>query len=152
MNFELIPVVIITFAALVTFLVSLYNFFTAPIVGRGAFLQEAEPLSKVSILIPARNEENNIGNCLESCLNQDYTNLEIIVLDDHSEDRTAEVVMAKTLVDPRSDFSKGKSCHPGGSVKLGLPSDGGIATGEYLLLLMLMSLWEKGSIKSCFYC
>jgi cellulose synthase/poly-beta-1,6-N-acetylglucosamine synthase-like glycosyltransferase len=146
-NFELIPVVIITIAALVTFLVTLYNFFYAPIVGRGAFLQEAEPLSKVSILIPARNEENNIGNCLESCLNQDYTNLEIIVLDDHSEDRTAEVVMAKTLVDPRVRLLKGKELPPGWLGKnWACHQMGGIATGEYLLFIDADVTLGKGAV------
>lgn len=147
MNFELIPVVIITIAALVTFLVTLYNFFYAPIVGRGAFLQEAEPLSKVSILIPARNEENNIGNCLESCLNQDYTNLEIIVLDDHSEDRTAEVVMAKTLVDPKVRLLKGKELPPGWLGKnWACHQMGGIATGEYLLFIDADVTLGKGAV------
>ena len=48
-----------------------------------------EPL--VSILIPARNEENNIQNCLDSFISQTYTNLEIIVLDDNSSDKTYEI-------------------------------------------------------------
>lgn len=136
MNYDLIPVVIITFAALVTFLVSLYNFFTAPIVGRGAFIQETEPQSKISILIPARNEENNIGNCLESCITQDYTNLEIIVLDDHSEDRTAQVVMSKTLVDPRVRLLSGKELPSGWLGKnWACHQMAGISTGEYLLFI-----------------
>ena len=47
---------------------------------------------KVSLLIPARNEEENIAQCLEHLANQNYKNLEIIVLDDESSDRTAEIV------------------------------------------------------------
>jgi len=48
-----------------------------------------EPL--VSVLIPARNEEKNIQNCLNSLTNQTYSNLEIIVLDDNSNDKTYEI-------------------------------------------------------------
>jgi len=48
-------------------------------------------LPKVSILIPARNEELRLGPCLESLGCQDYPDLEIMVLDDRSEDRTAEL-------------------------------------------------------------
>jgi len=46
----------------------------------------------VSILIPARNEDENIGKCLASLVNQDYPGYEILVLDDNSSDRTSEVV------------------------------------------------------------
>ena len=47
---------------------------------------------KVSIILPARNEEEFIGRCLESLVNQDYKNYEIIVIDDSSEDKTAEII------------------------------------------------------------
>jgi cellulose synthase/poly-beta-1,6-N-acetylglucosamine synthase-like glycosyltransferase len=48
----------------------------------------------LSIIIPARNEENNIGACIQSIVNQSYPkNLyEIIVVDDHSTDATASIV------------------------------------------------------------
>jgi glycosyltransferase involved in cell wall biosynthesis len=46
----------------------------------------------VSVLIPARNEETNIGNLLSDLLNQDYKNIEILVFNDQSSDRTAEIV------------------------------------------------------------
>lgn len=46
----------------------------------------------VSVLIPARNEENNIKKCLDSFLNQSYKNYEILVLDDNSTDKTYEIV------------------------------------------------------------
>lgn len=49
---------------------------------------------KVSVIVPARNEQNNIGNCVRSILTQSYplSLLEIIIVDDHSTDRTAEIV------------------------------------------------------------
>ena len=49
-----------------------------------------EPL--VSILIPAHNSEDSIGDTLRSALGQTWLNTEIIVVDDGSTDRTAEVV------------------------------------------------------------
>jgi chlorobactene glucosyltransferase len=54
--------------------------------------KQADRLPFVSVLIPARNEENRIEGCLRSLLSQDYPNFEVIVLDDDSEDRTSEVV------------------------------------------------------------
>ena len=52
------------------------------------------PATKVTILIPARNEAENITACLESILHQDYPKelFEIIVLDDFSEDATPNLV------------------------------------------------------------
>ncbi len=52
------------------------------------------PHTKISVIIPARNESRNIGACLESILAQKYPHelYEIIVVDDHSEDNTVEVV------------------------------------------------------------
>ncbi len=47
---------------------------------------------RVSVLIPARNEEATIGRCVESLLNQNYPNYEVLVLDDGSQDRTGEMV------------------------------------------------------------
>ena len=50
------------------------------------------PEVKVSIIIPARNEEQSIGSCLNSLFAQTHQNLEIIVVDDSSTDSTREVV------------------------------------------------------------
>jgi len=58
-------------------------------------LREVAPPSEgplVSILVPARNEERNIEECVRSLLLQDYPACELIILDDHSTDRTAEIV------------------------------------------------------------
>jgi chlorobactene glucosyltransferase len=43
---------------------------------------------KVSVLVPARNEEEAIEKCLDSLLVQDYQNMEIVVLNDNSSDGT----------------------------------------------------------------
>jgi glycosyltransferase involved in cell wall biosynthesis len=45
----------------------------------------------VSIIVPARNEEISLGACLESLAAQSGISLEIIVVDDDSTDRTAEI-------------------------------------------------------------
>lgn len=56
--------------------------------------KEANNLPLVSIIIPARNEEDTISECLISLTKQDYSReyIEVIVVDDHSTDRTAEIV------------------------------------------------------------
>ncbi len=47
---------------------------------------------KVSVIIPARNEEHNIGRCLDSLLEQTYENYEIVVINDSSEDKTGDII------------------------------------------------------------
>lgn len=51
-----------------------------------------EDLPFVSVLVPARNEELNIKNILTSLAEQNYPHYEVIVLNDNSEDRTAEII------------------------------------------------------------
>lgn len=46
----------------------------------------------VSVIIPMYNSEKTIKKTIDSVLNQDYKNLEIIVIDDGSEDRSYEIV------------------------------------------------------------
>jgi len=49
---------------------------------------------RVSVIIPARNEESNVGRCVESLTLQRYPDFQILVVDDRSEDGTARVVRA----------------------------------------------------------
>jgi len=67
-----------------------------------------EPAPLVSVLIPARNEEENIETCLKSLQKQDYSNFEILVLDDNSTDRTAELVSAMAAKDDHIKLIKGE--------------------------------------------
>jgi chlorobactene glucosyltransferase len=48
----------------------------------------------VSVLVPARNAARTITPCLEALLAQDYPNFEVLVLDDHSQDRTGLIAAA----------------------------------------------------------
>jgi glycosyltransferase involved in cell wall biosynthesis len=50
---------------------------------------------KVSIIVPAFNEEKNLSKTLESLVNQSYKDTELIVIDNNSTDKTAEI--AKTF-------------------------------------------------------
>jgi chlorobactene glucosyltransferase len=47
---------------------------------------------KVSIIVPARNEEETILICLQSLLSQDYDNYEVIAIDDSSTDKTPSII------------------------------------------------------------
>ncbi len=55
----------------------------------------------VAVLVPARNESGNIGECLLNLKGQDYQHLLIYVLDDQSDDDTAEIVAQAMVTDTR---------------------------------------------------
>ncbi len=59
------------------------------------------PLPPVSVLIPARDEQQNIGNAVRSVLANAGVELEVLVLDDHSQDETAHVVEELSTKDRR---------------------------------------------------
>ena len=50
----------------------------------------------VSIVITTKNEENNIENCLASIIEQTYPNIEVIVVDNNSADKTFEIALKFT--------------------------------------------------------
>ena len=123
--------IILIFTA-IQFLVALGNLISETTLPES----ENKPANLVSVLIPARNEENNIGNILNDLKNQRYQNIEIIVFNDQSEDKTAEIVNEFARDDNRirlihSDglpdgwFGKNYACH----------SLSKHARGEYLLFL-----------------
>ena len=56
------------------------------------FENTSESSPKVSVILPARNEEGFISKCLDSLIEQDYKNYEIIVIDDSSEDNTQKII------------------------------------------------------------
>ena len=63
------------------------------------YLVRLQPLVKpisnpprLSVCVPARNEERGVEACLHSLLNQNYPNFEVIAIDDHSTDRTGDIM------------------------------------------------------------
>lgn len=63
---------------------------------------------RVSVLIPARDEEANIGPCVRSLLTQEYPDLEVLVLDDHSNDTTGRILADLAAKEKRLSVLKGK--------------------------------------------
>jgi succinoglycan biosynthesis protein ExoA len=58
----------------------------------------------VTVLVPARNEERSIGAALDSIARQTYRQLQIVVVDDGSTDRTGEIVRSRADSDPRIEL------------------------------------------------
>ena len=99
-------------------LIVLINFITNNILFKNtANFLLPEPIKKspplVSVLIPARNEAKNIKRCVRSLLKQDYTNIEILVLDDNSSDNTGQIVKEIEKKDSRVKLITGKPLKKG---------------------------------------
>ncbi len=60
----------------------------------------------ISIIIPARDEEASIGRLLDSLSRQTYRNIEILVINDQSSDRTEEIIKAHAEKDGRIRYFK----------------------------------------------
>ncbi len=54
----------------------------------------------VSVIVPARNEEASLGTCLESLVSQKGVNFEVLIVDDHSTDRTYEIAASMASAHP----------------------------------------------------
>ncbi len=68
---------------------------------------------QVSVIVPARNEARNIRACVERLLGQTYPNFEVIVVDDRSEDGTAEILASLGETDPHLKILQGQEKPPG---------------------------------------
>lgn len=89
---------------------------------------------RVSILVPARDEEAVIDRLLDTLLAQDHPDLEILVVDDASTDRTGERLRARS--DPRLRVLDGRPLPEGWTGKNNaLDHAVGHATGELLLFV-----------------
>jgi 4,4'-diaponeurosporenoate glycosyltransferase len=116
------------------------------VLGRPRFLPatgDAASADSISIIIPARDEEANIGALLASILNQSITPREVIVVDDHSSDRTAALAAeaGATVIQPPGpppDW-KGKTwaCQQGAQA----------AIGSWFLFLDADTRLEQGALE-----
>ncbi len=90
-NYILVSIMIGVSGTWIFLIKSMLNSFSnTPYLDR--FEKKNHEMPKVSIIVPARNEEKYIEKCLDSLIDQDYENYEIIVIDDSSEDKTGNII------------------------------------------------------------
>ena len=104
----MLPALLIFFLAYLI-LVSYYTYQWSRVPG--FFAQDTKQKRGFSVLIPARNEENNIGGLLVALQGQQYPSelIEVIVIDDGSTDQTAKIVQQfplATLLQPGGTSGK----------------------------------------------
>jgi len=90
-NYILIAILISVSATWISLIRSMITSFRdAPHLDRFESKEHNSP--RVSVIVPARNEEKFIEKCLDSLVNQDYENYEIIAVNDSSEDSTDAII------------------------------------------------------------
>ena len=91
LNYILVAILIGVSATWIILIKSmLKTFHESPFLDKFKKKEHASP--KVSIILPARNEEKFIERCLDSLLEQDYTNYEIVAINDSSNDSTGSII------------------------------------------------------------
>jgi chlorobactene glucosyltransferase len=96
----------------------------------------------VSILVPARNEAENIGTCVRSLLAQDYPAFEVIVLDDQSTDATGAILNEIQAEHPALKILSGQSLPSGWLGKNWACQQLAMAAGGELLLFTDADTWH----------
>jgi len=90
----------------------------------------------ISVLIPARNEEKRITPTLEGILNQEYSNFEVVVIDDNSSDGTWETIKAYADRNECMTALRGKKLPEGWKGKpYAMSQLANVAKGEVLVFL-----------------
>ena len=98
----------------------------------------------VSIITPAYNSEAFIKETIESVLAQTYTNWEMIIVDDQSTDRTAEMVMSMMVLDKRIRLYQ-NALHLGAAVTRNVALK--IAKGRWVAFLDSDDMWEPTKLE-----
>jgi succinoglycan biosynthesis protein ExoA len=98
----------------------------------------------VSVIVPARNEERSIGATLQALRDQDYRNLQIIVVDGESTDGTAAIVRRHMAEDPRIELV----CNPARITPVSLNVAVAHARGPWLVRMDAHSLVDAGYVST----
>lgn len=105
----------------------------------------------ISVCIPARNEEQNIRNCVEAVLAQDYPNFEVIVLDDRSTDSTPSQLIEIASRDSRLLPINGSDLPAGWAGKpYALFQASAVARGEWLCFVDADTFLNPNCLSSCY--
>lgn len=101
----------------------------------------SSPVPKVSVIVPAYNEEVVLAGCLSSILASGYPRLELIVVDDGSTDGTA-AVMEQFRADPRTTLITQPNGGKGSALNTGIKT----ASGEILIFVDADGLFTTNTI------
>ncbi|MBD1887426.1 glycosyltransferase [Microcoleus vaginatus] len=105
-------------------------------------------LPLVSVIIPAYNAEQFIEETLKSVLAQTYPAIEVLVVDDGSQDRTAEIVEKISKKDSRVQLLKQQNAGVAAARNLGIQK----SRGEYIAPIDADDIWYPENIEKQVQC
>ena len=97
----------------------------------------------VSVIIPVYNVSQYLNECLDSVINQTYSNLEIIVVDDGSTDNSGAICDLYAQRDSRMHIIHKRNGGQGSARNVGID----IATGKYVIFLDSDDYWDLNTIE-----
>src|SRR4028119_546862 len=98
----------------------------------------------ISVIIPAYNAERTIKETIQSVLNQSFQDLELLIINDGSQDSTLDVV--ESIQDPRIRVFCYLNAGSSASRNRGI----GLAKGEYISFIDADDLWTVDKLESQF--
>lgn len=101
-------------------------------------------MKKVSIVVPVYNAEKYIAECIEAIIEQSYKNIEIILINDGSSDKSGEICNRYANLDNRIQVIHNKNYGVSYSRNCGIE----MATGEYILFIDSDDIVEKEYVKT----
>ncbi|MEQ9672352.1 glycosyltransferase family 2 protein [Coleofasciculus sp. G2-EDA-02] len=108
----------------------------------------ASTLPLVSVIIPAYNAEAFIEKTLKSVLSQTYQNLEVLVVDDGSQDRTPEIIKSIAQQDKRVVLLQQKNAGVAAARNLGIEK----SQGEFIAPIDADDIWYPENIEKQVQC
>lgn len=111
---------------------------------RGAIVKNIKS-GLLSVVVPAYNCENTIKRCIDSVIAQTYYSIEIIIVNDGSEDGTLKICTEMSNLYPNIIVISQKNCGPGKAKEKGV----NLANGEYITFIDADDYIDSKAYEEC---
>ena len=98
----------------------------------------------VTVVIPSYNHEKYVAAAVDSCLSQTYRDLEIIVVDDGSQDKSVDLLQTRYAGDPRVKIVTQQNNGAHAAINVGIHQ----ASGEYIAILNSDDLFHSRRVEA----
>lgn len=104
-------------------------------------------MCKVSVVIPVYNAEKYLRECLESIRNQSLKDIQVIMVDDGSTDKSVDILQDYVNIDERFYLIQQRNLYAGNARNKGME----VARGEYIIFLDSDDIFETTMLEEMYY-